>query len=88
MWTRAFRNSLICETERSFRRLGGGSGGVVLVLVLGDPDVSDRITEQNNCEAIGSFRCRKRRRVELEHQQEHEHEEESANFQSRVVTPG
>jgi hypothetical protein len=41
---------------------------LVLLLVLGDPDVSDRITEQNNCEAIGSFRCRKRRRIEHEHE--------------------
>jgi hypothetical protein len=49
------RFSHLRNRNNRFDALVRGSGGVVLVLVLGDPDVSDRITEQNNFEAIGLF---------------------------------
>jgi hypothetical protein len=65
------------EFKKSRIQRGGARGVVlILVLVLGDPDASARVTEQNNCEAIGSFRCRKRRRIkgEVEGEGEHEHD--------------
>jgi hypothetical protein len=53
----------ILSYAKPFRRIGEGPEGLllvlVLVLVLEDPDVSDRITEQNNCEAIGLFSLQK-----------------------------